>query len=267
MSLKLQLLSDLHQEFYKEQILKKEDVVGDVLLLAGDITAGSRDITYIEKFNVPTYYCLGNHEHYGRHWKECIEEYRSMFGYGSHNVHMMENDTVFLDNGRVRLVACSMWTSFMAPVPEGVIPLFSAPGEVPVEGREEHQGFYCKQMMADFYEIKGITISGWTERHQYSVDYLKLILSQKHNGPTIVMTHHAPSFKSSLPRYHGNAINGGFCVNMEWLMEEYKPELWVHGHCHNSSDYHVGSTRVLANPRGYHKENAGGFQPHLIVEI
>jgi hypothetical protein len=29
--------------------------------------------------------------------------------------------------------------------------------------------------------------------------------------------------------------------------------LWTHGHMHNTSDYLMGDTRVVCNPRGYDK--------------
>jgi hypothetical protein len=54
---------------------------------------------------------------------------------------------------------------------------------------------------------------------------IKLILSQKHDGPTIVMTHHAPSFKSSHPKYDSSYIKGGFCSNLDYVIEEYQPDL------------------------------------------
>jgi predicted phosphodiesterase len=46
--------------------------------------------------------------------------------------------------------------------------------------------------------------------------------------------------------------------------------LWVHGHTHNSCDYHIKRTRVLANPRGYVKDGKAEnseFDPGLTVEV
>jgi len=34
-------------------------------------------------------------------------------------------------------------------------------------------------------------------------------------------------------------------------MFTYKPSFWVHGHMHNTSDYIIGWTNVICNPRGY----------------
>jgi Icc-related predicted phosphoesterase len=50
-----------------------------------------------------------------------------------------------------------------------------------------------------------------------------------------------------------------------------KAGLWIHGHIHTSSDYVIGGTRVVANPRGYPHKNGGqenpSFDPFFIVEV
>ena len=54
------------------------------------------------------------------------------------------------------------------------------------------------------------------------------------------------------------------------LVEKSGAALWVHGHTHDSFDYHVGRTRVLANPRGYVKDGSAenaAFNPGLTVEV
>jgi Icc-related predicted phosphoesterase len=67
----------------------------------------------------------------------------------------------------------------------------------------------------------------------------------------IVVTHHLPSRQSIASLYKGSSLNRFFVCDMEDLIEERGPILWVHGHTHNSMDYRIGPTRVVANPRGY----------------
>lgn len=67
----------------------------------------------------------------------------------------------------------------------------------------------------------------------------------------VVVTHHAPSLLSSHPRFKGEAMNYAYAEPMEDLMER-NVDLWIHGHCHDTSDYMVGKCRVVANPYGYH---------------
>ena len=44
----------------------------------------------------------------------------------------------------------------------------------------------------------------------------------------------------------------------------------MHGHTHDSCDYHIKRSRVLANPRGYVKNSKAensAFNPGLTVEV
>ena len=64
-----------------------------------------------------------------------------------------------------------------------------------------------------------------------------------------------------------------FMQHANWLdalIESSGAALWVHGHTHNSCDYHIKRTRVLANPRGYVKDGKAEnseFDPGLTVEV
>ena len=58
-----------------------------------------------------------------------------------------------------------------------------------------------------------------------------------------------------------------FASDLEKVMVEYKPDLWIHGHMHLPVDVVVDKTRVLCNPHGYPHEPNNGFNPDLIVEI
>jgi Icc-related predicted phosphoesterase len=46
-------------------------------------------------------------------------------------------------------------------------------------------------------------------------------------------------------------LNAGFITDLTRLIMQYSPELWIHGHVHDSFDYRIGATRIVANPRGY----------------
>ena len=55
------------------------------------------------------------------------------------------------------------------------------------------------------------------------------------------------------------------------VIEEFQPELWIHGHDHGSHDYMVGRTRVLANQAGYPTQSGTrenlAFDPCCVVEV
>jgi len=89
------------------------------------------------------------------------------------------------------------------------------------------------------------------------------------DGPTVVVTHHAPSFKSVVPRFADSLLSACFASNLDQLMGF--SELWIHGHMHDSLDYMANGTRVICNPRGYcryegSQENAE-FNSNIMIEV
>lgn len=100
--------------------------------------------------------------------------------------------------------------------------------------------------------------------------WLARALARPFDGPTVVITHHAPSRRSIHPRYDGALLNASFVSNAEHLFDAGPVDLWVHGHTHDSFDYTLGETRVICNPRGYTRdgvcENAG-FDIDFMVEL
>jgi len=69
----------------------------------------------------------------------------------------------------------------------------------------------------------------------------------------VMMTHHAPSFKSKHPRYEdSDRLNHAYYSALDMLiMNNPQIKVWVHGHTHESHDYQIGETRIICNPRGY----------------
>ena len=80
-------------------------------------------------------------------------------------------------------------------------------------------------------------------------DWLAGELSRDSSTPTVVITHHAPHLASIHARFAGSPLNGAFVSDLTELVEQ--PDLWLHGHVHDSFDYRVGRCRVVCNPRGY----------------
>ena len=102
--------------------------------------------------------------------------------------------------------------------------------------------------------------------HAQSKGILRHALHEGFDGPTVVVTHHAPHPGSVNRRWKGSSLNPAFASNLSELIELYRPALWVHGHMHDSSDYVVRDTRIVANPKGYHNENPA-FDPLMVVEV
>jgi Icc-related predicted phosphoesterase len=83
----------------------------------------------------------------------------------------------------------------------------------------------------------------------------------------IIVTHHAPSMLSLPERRRTEEISCAYASNLEPLILQYQPRLWIHGHIHHSNDYCIAQTRVLANPRAYPDKPNPGFIGDLVVEV
>ena len=61
--MKIQIISDLHQEFGVTELLFDH---ADVVILAGDVNLGTKGVEWIKTHipNKPVIYVLGNHEYY-----------------------------------------------------------------------------------------------------------------------------------------------------------------------------------------------------------
>jgi Icc-related predicted phosphoesterase len=100
--------------------------------------------------------------------------------------------------------------------------------------------------------------------------WLEERLAAPHAGPTVVITHHAPSPRSIHPRFAGSPLNACFVSDAERLIDARRVQLWIHGHTHDSFDYRVAGTRVVCNARGYAKDGVNenpSFDANLRVEI
>ena len=91
----------------------------------------------------------------------------------------------------------------------------------------------------------------------------------------MVVTHFAPSLRSSDPRYGLVPGTAGFCNTLDELLPH--AQLWLHGHLHAPSDYtaqghHADGRpwqcRVVANPLGYaRKGEQVHFQPGRCIRL
>ena len=127
---------------------------------------------------------------------------------------------------------------------------------------------------ADFYLRKtGTTLNGEPflsaavrAKAQDDQAWLTKALSEHFEGPTVVVTHFAPSRLSSDPRYGETPGTAGFCNALDDLLP--LADLWLHGHLHCAHDYRVGPCRVVANPLGYaSKGEQEGFRPACVLDL
>ena len=240
--------SDLHLEFNPSITLTGLSTA-DVLVLAGDVDTMPEYYTeFLRKLRLayagPVIFVLGNHEYYNGIFPDDQQKYREAIAH-DRQAFLLENEALILDG--VRFLGATLWTDFAS-------------------GKQMRN---CQHMMSDFDVIHdgvsgSITPETILKAHQDSIAWLdSQFTHHSHDevapcqGPTVVITHHAPSYKSQHPRFAGSPISGGFCSNQEHRIQRWKPDVWIHGHVHDPIDYRIGKTRLLCNPWGYPDEGAG----------
>lgn len=253
--MKLNILSDLHLNVAALGIPHND---GDVVILAGDIARPREAACWAQSFAKPVLYVLGNHEFYGGSISGTAAEFKHLCA--GTRVHVLDDDEIVLEG--VRFLGSTLWTDFM---------LFGA-GDKRAAATQEASRF-----MRDFRMIYVedtartlFTPADSVALFHTHAQWLDHKLSEPFSGPTVVITHHAPSPKSIHPRFANSLINACFVSDAERLIQGNRARLWIHGHTHDSFDYMLHGTRVVCNPRGYAKgtvnENAR-FDENFLVEI
>lgn len=276
--MRLLVLSDLHAEF--ETFAVAKDLDYDVAVLAGDILAPGRTaaswLRDPARFgDKPIVQIAGNHEYYAAVLDQERAEMRCQAK--EHGIHFLDCDEVVIAS--LRFLGCTLWTDFRLRIDN---PGFA--GQPVRLLSDRHRSMTaCSRFLADYSAIRiddpEISNSRGSRRlipmdtlliHRRHRAWLRGKLAEPFDGPTVVVTHHAPHRQSQAPRFAEDWASGGFVSEMPSEFFEV-PVLWVHGHTHNSFDYRVGACRVVCNPRGYlnwHGEfENNDFNPGLVVNL
>ena len=238
--MKINFVSDIHLETYdwfpKFSARKATQLFNgifscDVLVLAGDIVSSPRMLAeWLESSPVPVIYVLGNHEYYGKSFDSTPDLFRTALKKLPH-VHMLDKDSVEISG--VRFIGATLWTDFNRKNP------------LVMED--------ARRRINDFRKIEGCTVEGMLERFEREQEWLDGELKNEKTVPerTVVVTHFGPTPMSQHSSYPNSLIGGYFVSDLEKTIAAFQPNLWIHGHTHDSCDYTVGKTRVASNQPGY----------------
>jgi Icc-related predicted phosphoesterase len=238
----LQYCSDLHLEFAQNQAYLDQhpiDAVGDILMLAGDITrlnyyqTRNFDKEFFRTLSRQFRYVLwipGNHEFYRSEDAQLLD--KPLWVELHKNVYLLNNVVTVIEG--VRFVLTTLWTH-LDKVNERII----------------------DRRMADFsliqYAGQTLTPAIYVNRlHQPALNFLRVELIKPFAGPTVVVTHHMPSLHCVHPKHEGSVLQQGFVNDLDTLILETQPEVWIYGHSHgNRPPIQLGKTRLLTNMLGY----------------
>ena len=279
----IQLLSDLHLEAHPHFV--PEPAPGaDVLVLAGDVGSyqeGSQlaDQDFgLARFSplplgagwpTPVLFVPGNHEYDAQDFDEAHARLRSTCD--RLGIAWLERETLVMQD--VRFVGTTLWSDFDA--------LADHEGSADLGRRLKLREKAFRA--ANFYLRKtGGTRNGepflaeaMRDQALLCQQWLAEALAVPFAGPTVAVTHFAPSLLSADPRYGLVPGTAGFCNALDGLLP--RASLWLHGHLHAPSDYTVRGEaldgtpwqcRVVANPLGYaRKGEQASFQPRCVIAV
>jgi Icc-related predicted phosphoesterase len=220
----------------------------DILILAGDIAqvcflrTGSFDLPYaknfrnfLERASAKYNHILwipGNHEFYDSSFKDAPNIVNAYFKeVGIDNV--LYGETISHIVGEYIFIGATLWTDVNCGNPLAIM---------------------NSNMMNDYKYIDAgtFTVHDGIKKHYEHKEFIysKITNHNSDSKNTIVFTHHAPHYKSSVDV---NAFTPFYCcTDMEDIIQTGSPKLWIHGHTHHQTSYNIFNTQVLSNPRGYY---------------
>ena len=281
--MKFAVCSDLHLEFGPISLENTENA--EVLILSGDICVAndlfekdtyshaddktSRFHTFFQECcqRFPhVVYILGNHEHYHGDFSKSLGNLRDRLGYLS-NLHILEKE--YVDFGECLVFGASLWTDMNKEDPVTIqqikgymndYRIIADSSELvhfksPVYGRKEDGSMDFENVVSMEFHTRAAKFSPEKSvvEHKETLRVLKESVESRPNEKWVVVGHHAPSKLSTKPQYEKDVIvNGAYSSDLsEFVLDHPQIKVWTHGHTHHNFDYMIGSTRVIANPRGY----------------
>jgi Icc-related predicted phosphoesterase len=267
MTTRIQLFSDLHADWRTPKPIEIGDGV-DVVVVPGDVGEGAHNsfvaLRRIVPLDVPIVFTMGNHEYYRRFYFEELDEARSAAP--DFNVALLECDTAVV--AKTRFVGATAWTDYRL---FGDARLPAAMAAARDEMNDHRRIGWRKKPWGRFRPQEAATL------HIESRNFIRKTIADPYpDGPTIVVTHTAPSIRSVPERWKNQILTAAYassigddllaCPPDESGPPAPRVDCWFHGHVHARADYRIGATRVVCNPHGYGDE-VTGFDPCLVIEI
>ncbi len=276
--MRIWVLSDLHVD--AAPWTPPEGPTVDLAIVAGDVADGvtRRSIPWLAEHVRPrarhVVYVPGNHDWYGCRLPDETARARDA---------AVAADVTLLDAGQsrivegVRVVGATLWTDYGIGEPRWSRAWGMREAGDRHVGMRDHRRIQTRDGLGSPAPFRPFAAAALHVEHRGRIER---VLAERHDGPTIVVTHHAPhplSLRAGEATGPGDAAYGS---DLSAIMEgPGAPALWLHGHVHVSRDYHIGRTRVLSNARGHdtsHRRRDGtwcderenpAFDPFLVLEI
>ena len=257
MRLKIQIMSDLHIRYPGARGFPALARGVDLVAIAGDTCEGLARAIQAMRAAYPTteiVTCPGNHEFYGGSYLEQLAEGRECAR--ELGVHLVEDSVT--NFGLLRIVGATLWTSYDLLGER----LRDAAMRTAYDTMRDHRRIkWQRNPWKRFRPLEARML------HQRSRAFIEAELAHPHSGPTIVLTHMAPSVEHIAPKSRTEMISAAFASPLEPVIDRFQPHYWISGHTHFHVDFHRGRTRLISNPLGYADEDDTGFDPSCTIEV
>jgi predicted phosphodiesterase len=228
------------------------EVVGDILILAGDI-------------------CYLGDQNFSRHpfWDWASENFKQVIvAMGNHEFYKFFDIATLYDGYKLQ-IRHNVATYYNAVIPIGdtdiiVSTLWSS---IPLK-----EAAYTEQFISDFKRIlfKGelLTFADFNHEHRLCLNFIKSAVSESKALHKIVVSHHVPSFKMLCSKFKDSKVNGAFTVELGDFIEASDIDFWIYGHSHYNIDVRIGNTLCISNQLGYvfHNEHHT-FRKDAMIDV
>ena len=234
--MKILLLSDLHFEF-REHFFPERLADADVLVLAGDIVGMRHPVKLqmlLELWDKPVLYVAGNHEYYYTDKKTCEKPFALWLRENCPQLIWLRDEAVTLDG--VHFFGGTMWTDLRNGDHEVIDHVRTRMNDFVLIQNGEHSSFSPEESISLYKQFR-TKLENWLQETQ--------------GEKRVVISHHAPVAKPQSRHSHSLLSYAFHATNMESMIMQYQPDLWLYGHTHESAAFQIGNTKLYSNQSGY----------------
>lgn len=229
--MKIQYLSDLHLEYFKENtdIFNFVKPEGDILVLAGDISSFYNlhqihiFLKQLSKHFKALLYIPGNHEYYFPKRKSRFQRRNKSFLYNYilylekkiSNLYFLDKGSICIDD--ICIAGCTLWT-------------------------------HCSlEYLPSYIRIHEIDKKQYNKMHQDSLQFLYNIdqYCHEHKKKLIIVTHHCP-LKTPDQDLSNHCI---YYANLDFNKFK-KVKYWIYGHTHKNQEVKINNIHITCNQYG-----------------
>lgn len=267
----VKLLSDLHIDYYLPKKIKNLNLRKDVyfpsadnrdkettLIIAGDLWHAGAPFSFynqswfkeISNQYQQIIFVLGNHDF----WKGNLSLEYEKFNIALKkqeidNIYLLQENILYLNN--IKIIGGTLWTDFLSG--DKLARHFA---NITMNDYK-----FIKNDL-DFKRLKYFMIE--QAHHKTRSFIFQNAKKENINQKLWVISHHAPSEKSLNQKDPEYYVNGYYYSNLEKEILSSEIDLWMHGHVHSNSDYYIGKTKIISNPKGMKDENPSFTENYYI---